>query len=56
MANDGLSTRKLPPGMPRWVKALLAVSVLLVVAVIVLHATGNGMFHEAAPHTAEPHG
>ena len=31
------------PSTPRWVKAFIAVGVLLVVAFVVLHLTGGGM-------------
>ena len=32
-----------PPGMPRWVKVLGIVFLVLVLVVIVLHLTGNGL-------------
>jgi len=34
--------RRLPPGMPRWVKVLGIIFIILIVFLIILHITGNG--------------
>ncbi len=34
--------RRSPTGMPRWVKVLLIIAVILVLLFVILHLTGNG--------------
>jgi hypothetical protein len=44
------------PGMPRWVKVFGIIAIGLVLLVVILHLTGNGLHDHSSPSSVTKHG